>query len=404
MTTDRHALGEGKLKKLILLLQDIEALIKREKASLIIILFSLGFSVCVSVSMVSFAASRSIVLQRMREDRATYRISFNASFLSKKQMTPMEAFDDFFMGDDSPVLADISYYALSFSLYPVNNQTITYDSRNHDANTSSDLARQQNISWRSYFPDDRLMALAEQEEERILLEGRWFTEEELQKGSAVAVVGKDSFPNAKQGDRIRILDHEATVIGVRKKNNAIPYRLMQSLSKADKGFIPDPFICVFKEPLSEEQQKRLGNAGADINCLFDIRKNGYYFEILLILLIIGGTFLLAVLNILNMYRHLIMKSRYRFMAQKVCGAGRNFIFWGLYLTPLLVSAVSTAAGIMLYRFLFEPIIVRYFKYPVLSIRQLLAVFIVILILCFLALLPTARRIIKAQPADMALWR
>ena len=122
------------------------------------------------------------------------------------------------------------------------------------------------------------------------------------------------------------------------------------------------------------------------------------------LLIIVGVLLLTVLNTLNMFRHLVLKARYRLMVMKVCGAENRTVFETIYLLPLLMSIVSSTVGIILYRLLLEPIIVREFQYPRLSFVELLIVFGIVLLLSFLTLLPTVRRMVKARPADMILWR
>ena len=237
-----------------------------------------------------------------------------------------------------------------------------------------------------------------------MLEGRLFTADELQEGAAVAVVGRDSFPDVKLGDKIKILDRDISVIGIRKEHNAIPYRLMQKMTDREKGFYPDTFICIFEEPLSEEQLGWLERAGFSLFCYFDVRKAGYYTEIMMSLGIITGALLLTVLNSLNMFQHLIQKDRYRVMVMKVCGAGKGTVFGTLYLVPLLVCGVSGGAGILLYRLLLEPIIVREFQLPQLSGVELLIVLGVVLLLSFLMLLPTVRRMVKAQPAEAAMWR
>ena len=368
---------------------------------MIIILLSLSLSICASLTMVSFFSSNMTIFQQMRIDQSSYKISFDAYWGTEGNPTPLEAFDSFFLRDNSPLVID-SYYALSFSTYPANNDTITYGSVSDGENSGDSAAR--DISWRPYFPDERLAPLSEREEEKTLLEGRFFSKEELQEGASVAVVGRDSFPEVKPGDKIVVLDHEVEVIGIRKENNAIPYRLMQKLSNDKKGFIPDMFVCVFNAPLSEEQLAQLENAGFSTYCYFDIRKSGYYFEVVLMLLIIGGVLLLTVLNTLNMFQHLVLKARYRLMVMKVCGAEKRTVFWMLYLLPLLMSIVSSAAGILLYRLCLEPVVVREFHYPVLSFTELLIVFCVVLLLGFLTLLPTVVRMVKARPADMVLWR
>ena len=389
------------MKKLILITQDIGTLLRREKASLIIILLSLSLSICVSLTMVSFFSSHLTIFQQMRIDKSSYKLSFDTYLGTAGKQTPLEAFDSFFLSENSPLVID-SYYTLSFSTYPSNSDVITYGSAARDQNTEPPTT--QHISWRAYFPDGQLVLLSEREEEKALLEGRLFSEEELLEGTPVAVVGRDSFPEVNLGDKVMILDYEIEVIGIRKEKNAIPYRLMQKLSNNEKGFIPDTFVCVFNEPLSEEQLDWLERAGFSTYCYFDIRKSGYYFDVTVMLLIIVGVLLLTVLNTLNMFRHLVLKARYRLMVMKVCGAENRTVFETIYLLPLLMSIVSSTVGITLYRLLLEPIIVREFQYPRLSFVELLIVFGIVLLLSFLTLLPTVRRMVKARPADMILWR
>ncbi len=389
------------MKKLVLIMQDIGTMIRREKAGVTIILLSLGLSVCVSLTLVSFYSSYIEIFQRMRIDKSSYKISYGSYSAQDSQLTPIEAFDGFFLKENSPPVID-SFYALSFSVYPSVDEVITYGPA--AGQTEPDIPMVQHISWRPYFSDDRLAPLLERESEKILLEGRLFTADELQEGAAVAVVGRDSFPDVKLGDKIKILDRDISVIGIRKEHNAIPYRLMQKMTDREKGFYPDTFICIFEEPLSEEQLGWLERAGFSLFCYFDVRKAGYYTEIMMSLGIITGALLLTVLNSLNMFQHLIQKDRYRVMVMKVCGAGKGTVFGTLYLVPLLVCGVSGGAGILLYRLLLEPIIVREFQLPQLSGVELLIVLGVVLLLSFLMLLPTVRRMVKAQPAEAAMWR
>ena len=389
------------MKKLVLIAQDLSTLVRREKVGLIIILLSLSLSVCASLTMVSFYSSYREVFQRMRIDKASYKVLFNVYAERDGQLTPMEVFDDFLLSDSSPSVID--GYAMSFLTYPSEDFTITFGSVSHNEN-GPEAPPGPPIRWRAYFPGERLSALSEREEEKHLLEGRLFTDEELQEGAAVAVVGRNSFPGAHPGDRIEVLGREIEIIGVRRMNNALPYRLMQVLSDKEQGFAPDSFMCIFEEPLTEELLEQLNHKGVSLTSYFDIRKSGYYTEIAISLSIISGILLLTVLNTLNMFRYLVLKARYRLMVMKVCGAGKKTVFEALYLIPLLASMVSSATGILLYRLLLEPIIVREFSFSLLTSVELLIVFSVVLLLCFLTLIPTVWRIVKARPVDMVLWR
>lgn len=391
------------MKKLTIIFQDLISLIKHEKESLLLILASLGLSVGVSLSMISFFSSNVDVFRDMKTDKATYRLYFSASFDDE---TPMEIFDRLFLSEDSLVVRD-AYYAVSFSTYPSSSpETISYtkDSSETGYGTQPPTAPNYNISWRCVFPDERLAPLADRPEEPALSEGRWFSPEEIKTGAAVAVVGRDNFPDAKIGDSIIVLGREVRVIGIRKERNTLPYVLMRQLSGKKQGFFPNSFVCVFDKPLSEVQLEELARSGITENCLFDIRKSGYFIEIASMLAVSGGIFLLAVLNALGMFKHLILAARYRFMVLKVCGAGQSTVFWGLYRAPLFISALSSICGTLLYRLLLEPWIIDQFKYEALPFWLLSAVCAIVLLLCFLCLLPTVRRVTKAQPAETALWR
>ena len=387
------------MKTAVLILGDLRSLLKREKASLLVILLSLGLSVGVSLSMLSFFSSNASVFRDMKIAKATYRLYFSEASADK---APIEVFDQFFLSKDSPAVRD-AYYAVVFSIYSPDASSVTITYGPVDKQTPPPPTPKI-ISWRAAFPDERLSPLFEARRERTMLEGRWFEEEEVKSGAAVAVVGRDDFPDAKVGDSIKILDSEVRIIGVRQEHNALPYLLMKTLSGKTAGFIPDNVVCVFYKPLSAEQLDGLARAGVTADCMFDIRKSGYFIEIAVMLGISGGIFLLTVLNALTLFKHLISEARYRFMVLKVCGASEMTVFWGLYLAPLLISAVSSLCGILLFRLLLEPLIMERFQYAVLPVWQLAVTFCSVLLLCFLTLLPTVRRMTNAQPAETALWR
>ena len=391
------------MKKLAIIVQGLGSLIRREKASLLVIMISLGLSIGVSLSMISYFSSSARIFRDMKIDKATYRLYFNEF---SGALTPIEFFDRFFFSENSPVLRD-AYYAVTFSTYPsaASSDVITYIPDNSQIEYGTQPpAAPKSIYWRSAFPDGRLAQLSEQPEEKVLLEGRWFETEEVKTGAGVAVVGRDDFPDVKVGDSITVLESVVSVIGIRKAHNTLPYVLMQKLSDNTKGFLPGTILCNFYKPLSKEQLDELASFCVTADCMFDIRKSGYFMEIAIMLAVSGGIFLLAVLNALGLFKHLISEARYRFMVLKVCGASRKTVFGGLYLTPLLICAISSLCGILLYRLLLEPWIIQHFQFEALPFWLLSAVFATVLLLCFLFLLPTVRRMTKAQPAETVLWR
>ncbi len=384
------------MKHLRILAQDVEAMLRREWKSIVLILIFLSMSIGVSFPMIAYCKSEIPTYEEVLIERRTYSLFLlSPNDVGKDAPLSIEYFDDIFFSEKYPEVVKC-YNEIAF-LEGDAGGSIVYRETDEYGNVTF-LSNE----WYPYFDEETILAYGTGDK---VTEGEWFTPELVEKDPFVAVVSRERFGDVSVGDTIESLGREFKVIGISETENFMPYQTMKALSTRESNYMLQNCKLMFKEPLSDEQLNELQAEGVvHASSLFSVRSGSYIMMLIFVAVIVMGIFMIIVLNISQLFLHLIRQNKYRFMVLKACGARGGLIFVGLYLMPVLTTLASYLVGLLLYIGIIEPQFIRPLEYSTLAAADYLVVLGMVLVFAFIVLLPTAKRTIKAQPADMSKWR
>lgn len=264
-----------------------------------------------------------------------------------------------------------------------------------------------------------------------LLEGRWFTEDELERGDKKMVLCRDWMEEGKiykPGDVIQLGTADYTVIGVcastdnelksnNRQENYLPFTTMVNAEEKDNHFFYPGgtfFDLLFEKRLTSQQLNQItenflgkyaGQNGArmTIHCRLDYEKSYFLMSSIACFILILFISLLCLTNIYGMFRCLILQSLYRYMVYKICGIKKARLRLLMYCSVSLITLLSSALGIGLF-FCVSPLLqaagytgqVPLFLFPAL-------ILLLLLVVC-LSVTPIIRQVIRREPVDPTLWR
>ena len=129
--------------------------------------------------------------------------------------------------------------------------------------------------------------------------------------------------------------------------------------------------------------------------LYDSAIKNQIIEYRIVVSIILAMLLLVAFNILNLNRYLIKKNRYRFTIYKICGGSNRFVFFLIYCTPLLITAISFGFGVLMYRYFVYGLFRKLDKSLYLLNWDIVFIsFFASLAYCFVLLVPSVLAILK----------
>lgn len=266
-----------------------------------------------------------------------------------------------------------------------------------------------------------------------LLEGRWFTEEELVQGAKVIVLeqetSQEQYDGAGPGDEISIAGYPFTVIGIVKPSdeplrtwgipeNIVPYRAAQACTDPKNGFElgEDNINLQYEEPLSDEALQAIAHTIATQflpegdETFAEVPESHYsWFESdylnqeIIMFTVIGAVVLLCCLNLYYLFRYLMQKNLYQYMIFKVCGIRGGMLAGSIYVCFALITLIAAGLGILLNKAL-RPLEEELLIYK--PVEPFLAAILVVgmLVIMTLSISGLVKKVLKKQPVDRSLWR
>ena len=215
------------------------------------------------------------------------------------------------------------------------------------------------------FPEEKYCDYAYE-----LVEGRWFTDEELEEGSQVVVLSKQwsrIHESEIDGETLWINSTPYQVIGTvvgneedpdRDRNNYIPFNTISNENN-HTGFTTDASLIVrYKHQLSATEREWIercfgtdGQREYSIQSLYEVQKSGILFNTILLILLVGVMLFIASFNVLGLLKYILSRNIRRIMIYNVHGATPGDSFLVLTQVVLLVSLLVDAIALLLYNVL-----------------------------------------------------
>lgn len=261
-----------------------------------------------------------------------------------------------------------------------------------------------------------------------ILQGRWFTQEEILNGDNVVVLSKpwleENHPDLDPDtlEQFTINDIPYQVVGISDgidntlnsfyvPSNYIPYRTLEKNETDKSGFMINGYqvFIEFERPLTKEERMEIAQSFARGGYFLvptsnlDMSGTGYLWNTLVVFGIAIVMIFICALNIMGLFRSVLKMNSYRYMVYKVCGARRSAISRTLSFTTLCLTASSGLAGCLLFWLIslavpngFFPLYVPWYGY--------LVIILTLTGLMQLVIRPMIRDISRRQPLDRQLWR
>ena len=308
------------MKHLRILAQDVEAMLRREWKSIVLILIFLSMSIGVSFPMIAYCKSEIPTYEEVLNDRRTYSLFLlSPNDVGKDAPLSIEYFDDIFFSEKYPEVVKC-YDEIAF-LEGDAGGSIVYRETDEYGNVTFLLNE-----WYPYFDEETILAYGTGDK---VTEGEWFTPELVEKDPFVAVVSRERFGDVSVGDTIESLGREFKVIGISETENFMPYQTMKALSTRESNYMLQNCKLMFKEPLSDEQLNELQAEGVvHASSLLSVRSGSYIMTLIFVAVIVMGIFMIIVLNISQLFLHLIksvpIKSTAEFLAAYAPAVAAHF--------------------------------------------------------------------------------
>ena len=182
-----------------------------------------------------------------------------------------------------------------------------------------------------------------------LMEGRLFTEEELQNGDNVIILGFDD--GVGLGESVSIHEKNYLVIGISKKSQSY---ITYSNAVTSGKFKLMLSTVVFKEVLSgkelETVEQLMAQAGWGMESLYSIRVKGFILDTVLYLFLMCLILFCVASIISGLFQYMAESRRYEFAIYHVLGITKKKR-WVLFFLPIgILSIGAETIGTLLYVF------------------------------------------------------
>lgn len=235
-----------------------------------------------------------------------------------------------------------------------------------------------------------------------LLEGEWINRQHSTNKQYVMVVtpGVDSY--LRVGSTWRFLEQEYTVIGIIDHFTPeiwIPYPLFLEL--AQEVIVYNINIC-FVQKLSEIQAQNFiqlveqNLPGTRVK--FMSVNTEKILMTLTSLAIIAALFILAIINVITLFRYWIEVNRQRFMLYKICGCPNKLISFLILAEAVLLGVIGFGLGSLLY-WACKPLLQLWAVWHSMSLGQIIIIFVLYIIAIFISVVGTANAITRANPVN-----
>lgn len=348
-------------------LYNIITLWQKEKKTMAVVFIALFFSVAVFLLLLSFLSGGLQDLQALEKAKRTYTISMWPK--SEKAQESLEILDSCISGGFLPNIEE-------------NCNFITFCCNIDESN------------WYAVFPEanELFNSLLEGNE---LIAGRWFTKDEIENGTAVAIIDELLYPGVDVGEYISVAGNEVKVIGI-GFSNILPYQFMLQTSNEDVFFKPDALNVIFESEVPKEDILSLSHVlYTPPQCLYDLNSEEAISFLLLCIGISLVTMFLIICNVSGAFHRLIDKSKPAYSVIRACGGSKMYITFGMLLLPISLSSVSYILGLVFYYTALIPWIVsRNINLPKVSGNMAVAIYVILLIYCLLFLFVSIKRFLK----------
>lgn len=383
------------MKKMMLLITDLKSTLLNQQSVIIVTTIFLILSITVSFSMVLYTLNEIDGAKELDYDKRTYEIS--------SVIIPEKEYENNTLLPSASALKALLYSRNYPSISEINiGSFFCYKNYSSDKKNCTLF---ESVPWYVYFngmnADIAYGGLDVIFKDNV--EGEIINEENGY--SSVAILSRKNFPEMKVGDSFELLGKEIKIIGTTESLNIIPFFLIKELSEKEQGFYTTGINITFENELNNEQkQELLSFGGLKIISRFAQRKDYWISYFFMVFLLTGGIFIIVVVNVLALMKHIIYNNRYKFIIMKICGADNKTLCIGILSLPLIIVVCAFVVSALIHRFFIEPRVMKILQYGQLNFAGYIVIVIWLLIICSIALIPTLIKVLKAAPSDNAMER
>ena len=403
---------KGNAAMIQFLLSDLYDIVRGAKRAVAVIVFSISITTAVILAFLSMLVDTVGTLQDLEYDSRFYSIPI----LTTNTVPRMESVNRLLFGD----------YPEIRSMYPC--QSYSFKLGGSDSIMSGGQTLAIPTEFEGYPVVDPSFCPFLYIPSPHLLRGRWFTGEEILNGANVVVLSQpwleekhpeldpwtlEQFPiNGVPYQVVGIADGRDDMLeSFHILPNYIPYRTLERNETETTGYVIAQYqvFIEFARPLTKEQRIEIGLSFAQGGYVdlpmsnLDMSGTGYLANALLILGIAVVMIFVCALNIMGLYSSMLKMNSYRYMVYKVCGARRAAIARTLRFTTVCITALSSAAGCLLFWPLSLLVPASYFPLYLPWYGYLLVVLLMTGLL-LLVIRPMIRDLSRRQPLDRQWWR
>ncbi len=398
------------------LLTNLKDTIVAAKSAIVVIIFSISLTTTIILSFYSMLSESVVSIENIQYDSRNYQIGVANS----EKISNMATINKVLFGNYPKILNAVPFSVRSFQVTEADEEYKMLTGCDKVVSTTQfDGYPVVHDSFCTflYIPSPNI------------LEGRWFTDEEILNGDDVIVLSKSwlqkNMPEAsyKIGDGYVINDEQFKIIGFTDgvdevleavylpQPNYIPYKTMLKHESDSNGFnVYGGYMHVeFERPLSKNERLDIaalfGNEhGSNIPMSqVDIAGSSYYLATVLVFVIAIVMVFISTLNIIGLHKSVLQLNIYRYMVYKICGATNKFISKAIRFTTYAISLCSTVIGSLIY-LLFSNVLPKEYGNFKIGWFAYLIMGLTVIFCNELIIRPVIKSVSQKQPIDRSMWR
>jgi|LSQX01.3.fsa_nt_gb hypothetical protein len=306
-------------------------LIKRERKTVLIIVLSILFALSSLFVLFSILHSEIQEYNELAVEKRTYLVDFYPREESN-------FYDNFSLLFERSVFPRPEEYGLPLVFGEYEEGT----TGNSSIAAGGGRYRELRAKWQFVFGKKESYELNYEVEVPELVEGRWFTEQEIEEGSNCVVLDKSRFPGASVGDNFTAFGVNVEVIGlVSGEDNFMPFSFIKQ-PQVDKGLISvDSNLITFEKEISKAGLGKLESVLRSMPTrLYDDNIQAYMINAVINIVIIGLSILIVSFNLFSCYHRLVDKNIPLYKVVYFCGGTKGLLYIGLLLPPLVIITPS----------------------------------------------------------------
>lgn len=398
------------------LLTNLKDTIVAAKSAIVVIIFSISLTTTIILSFYSMLSESVVSIENIQYDSRNYQIGVANS----EKISNMTTINKVLFGNYPKILNAVPFSVHSFLVTEADEEYKMLTGCDKVVSTTQfDGYPVVHGSFCTflYIPSPNI------------LEGRWFTDEEILNGDDVIVLSRPwlqkNMPESffKIGDSYVINDEQFKIIGFTDgvdevlevaylpQPNYIPYKTMLKHESDSSGFnIYGGYMHVeFERPLSKSERLEIaalfGNEHSSNIPMsqVDIAGSGYYLATVLVFVIAIVMVFISALNIMGLHKSVLQLNIYRYMVYKICGATNKFISKAIRSTTYFISFCSTVIGSLIYLLLSHILSNEYGNFKI-SWFAYLIMGLTVIFCNEIIIRPVIKSVSQKQPIDRSMWR